>query len=170
MIRDLYAETEPLLAAAQCKDGVPPKMRLTPYRNIRDLLSMHAKTSPEKTFIIFYDDDEGRESLTYAEFNARVHQAANFMAEDLGVRRGDRVATMAYNHLDAVLIYFACWVIGAAVAPQNVAEDDKRIAFILRDSQAKVCFVRGDYIDRAQSIIPGTRGRAEYPAHHPGRR
>ena len=158
MIRDLYAETEPLLAAAQCKDGVPPKMRMTPFRNIRDLLSMHAKTSPDKTYIIFYDDDEGRESLTYAEFNARVHQAANFMAEDLGVRRGDRVATMAYNHLDAVLIYFACWVIGAAVAPQNVAEDDKRIAFILRDSQAKVCFVRGDYIDRAQSIIQGPEG------------
>ena len=153
MTRDFHAETAPLLAAAQQKDGAPPSMRMAPFRNIRDLLSMHAKTSPDKTFIIFYDDDDQRHALTYAEFNARVHQAANFMAEDLGVRRGDRVAVIAYNHLDAVLIYFACWVIGAAVAPQNVSEDDKRIAFILRDSEAKICFVRGDYMQRAQGII-----------------
>ena len=158
MTRDFYAETAPLLSAAQQKNGIPPSMRMAPYRNIRDLLSLHAKSSPDKTYIIFYDDDDSRHALTYAEFSARVHQAANFMVEDLGVRRGDRVATIAYNHLDAVLLYFACWVIGAAVAPQNVSEDDKRIAFILRDSEAKVCFVRGDYMARACQIIHGDDG------------
>ena len=53
------------------------------------------------------------------------------------------------------MIYFACWVIGAAVAPQNVAEDDRRIAFILRNSEAKVCFARTEYLERAESIIGG---------------
>ena len=76
-----------------------------------------------------------------------MHQAAGFLYDDLGVRRGDRVATIAYNHLDTVILYFACWLIGAAVAPQNVAEDDRRIAFILRNSEAKVCFVRAEYLD-----------------------
>ena len=80
------------------------------------------------------------------------------MVEDLGIRRGDRVATIAYNHLDTVLIYFACWVIGAAVAPQNVAEDDRRIAFILRNSEAKVCFVRSEYMERVQNIVQGVDG------------
>ena len=155
MLRDTYAETAPKLAAAQCKAGVPPQMRKTPFRNLRDLLSLHAKASPDKTWLIFYDDDDQRATLTYAEFNARAHQAANFMVEDLGIQRGDRVAVMAYNHADTVLLYFACWIIGAAVAPQNVAEDDRRIAFILRDSEAKVCFVRGEYLERAGRIIDG---------------
>ncbi len=140
---------------AHLKDGIPQEMRKVPFRNIRDLLSLHSKTSGQKTFLIFYDEDGSRQELNYAEFNARVHQAANFMYEDLGIRRGDRVATIAYNHVDTVLIYFACWVIGAAVAPQNVAEDDRRIAYILRNSEAKVCFVRVEYLQRAENIISG---------------
>ena len=140
---------------AQMKDGIPASVRKVPFRNIRDLLSLHSKASGDKTFLIFYADDGARQELSYAEFNARVHQAANFMHDDLGIRRGDRVATIAYNHVDTVLIYFACWVIGATVAPQNVAEDDRRIAFILRNSQAKVCFARGEVLERAERIING---------------
>ncbi|CAG0977679.1 partial fatty-acyl-CoA synthase, partial [Anaerolineae bacterium] len=59
-------------------------------------------------------------------------------------------------HSDTVIIYFACWKIGAAVAPQNVAEDDRRIAFILRNSEAVVCLVREEYLERAEAIIQGT--------------
>lgn len=158
----MTSDTDSLTAAniyqAHLKDGIPQESRKVPFRNIRDLLSMHSKTSGQKPFLIYYDEDNSRQELSYAEFNARVHQAANFMVEDLGVRRGDRVATIAYNHIDTVLIYFACWVIGAAVAPQNVAEDDRRIAFILRNSEAKVCFVRVEYLERAENIIDGVDG------------
>ena len=143
---------------AHIKDGIPQEMRKVPFRNIRDLLSLHAKTSGQKPFLIYYDENGSRQELRYSEFNARVHQAANFMYEDLGIRRGDRVATISYSHVDTVLIYFACWVIGAAVAPQNVAEDDRRIAFILRNSEAKVCFVRVEYLERAENIIGGIDG------------
>ncbi len=149
------SQTQANLSRAHLKDGVPQEMRKVPFRNIRDLLSLHSKTSGNKTFLIYYDDDDSRQELSYAEFTARVHQAANFMYEDLGVRRGDRVSTIAYNHVDTVLIYFACWVIGAAVAPQNVGEDDRRIGFILRNSEAKVCFVRTEYLARAKGIIRG---------------
>ncbi len=148
---------------AHIKDGQPQERRKVPFRNIRDLLSLHSKTSGRKTFLIYYDDAGERQALTYAEFNARVHQAANFMCEDLGIRRGDRVATIAYNHIDTVLIYFACWVLGAAVAPQNVAEDDRRIAFILRNSEAKICFVRAEYLERAAGIISGAADGAGAP-------
>lgn len=155
MSRELDSQTKANLYQAHVKDGAPQEMRKTPFRNIRDLLSLHSKASGGKTFLIYYDADDKRQALSYAEFNARAHQAANFMVEDLGLRRGDRVATIADNHIDTVLIYFACWVIGAAVAPQNVAEDDRRIAFILRNSEAKVCFARTEYLERAEAIING---------------
>ncbi|HLU08770.1 MAG TPA: class I adenylate-forming enzyme family protein, partial [Oceanobacillus sp.] len=57
---------------------------------------------------------------------------------------------------DTVILYFACWLIGAAVAPQNIAEDDRRIAFILRNSEAVVCFAREEYLERAERIIYGS--------------
>jgi long-chain acyl-CoA synthetase len=144
------------ISAAQTLNGVPQQHRKVPYDNIRQLLSQHARTTPEKTFMIHYDADGNREELTYSEFNARAHQVANLLHEDLGVKRGDRVATIAYNHSDTAIIYFACWLIGATVAPQNVSEDDQRIAFILRNSEAVICFVRGEYLERAEKIIHST--------------
>ncbi len=146
---------QPLLTNAQTIYGLPPTHRLVPYQNIRHALSLHATITPDKTFLIHYDADGSREEFTYAQFNARVHQTAGFLYDDLGVRRGDRVATLAYNHIDTVLVYFACWLIGAAVAPQNPAEDDRRIAFILRNCEAKVCFARHDTLERAAAIIHG---------------
>ncbi len=158
MTRDMDSLTEANLYQAHIKDGLPQEKRKTPFRNIRDLLSLHSKTSGGKTFLIYYDADDERQALSYGEFNARAHQAANFMVDDLGIRRGDRVATIADNHIDTVLIYFACWVIGAAVAPQNVSEDDRRIAYILRNCEAKVCFARAEYRQRAEAIINGVDG------------
>lgn len=153
------ATTENNIHAARHVNGIAPETRLVPYRNIRHLLSMHTKSASKATYMIYLDGvgnrETYRETLSYVEFNARVHQVANFLHDDLGVRRGDRVATIAHNHTDTVIIYFACWVIGACVAPQNVAEDDRRIAFILRNSEAKICLVRSEYIERAERIISG---------------
>ena len=148
-------QTQANIHAAQHVHGVPPEARKVPYRNLRHLLSLHATVTPEKVFLIHYDGDGQREEYTYAEFNARVHQAAGFLYDDLGVRRGDRVATIAYNHVDTVVIYFACWLIGATVAPQNVAEDDRRIAFILRNSEATVLLAREEYLERAERLVGG---------------
>ena len=141
------------LYAAQHVDGVPPERRRIPYRNIAHILSMHTRFATEKTFLIHLDKDGNRETFSYADFHARVHQAAGVLYHQLGVRPGDRVATIAYNHSDTVIVYFACWLIGAAVAPQNIAEDDRRIAFILRNSEAVVCLVRNEYLERAERII-----------------
>lgn len=141
--------------SAHLLHGLPATLRKVPFTNIRQVLSLHAKTAPNAPYLIHFDGDGNREELNYIEFNARVHQVANFMHDDLDIQRGDRVATIAHNHSDTVLIYFACWIIGATVVPQNIAEDDRRMAFILRNSESKVCFVRGDYLERAQAIIEG---------------
>lgn len=155
-VTELESVTLGNIYAARHVYGLPPEHYLVPYRNIRQILSQHAKTSPAAPYLIYVDKDGQREQLSYSEFNARVHQVANFLHDDLGVRRGDRVATIAHNHSDTVLIYFACWVIGACVAPQNVTEDDRRIAFILRNSGAKAVLVRADYLERAERIIFGS--------------
>lgn len=155
MTESLDAATLANLRAAHVVNGVPGDHYKVPFRNFRQLLSLHARSDPDKTFLIHYDQEGRREALSYGEFNARVHQTAHLLA-DLGVRRGDRVATIGYNHSDLVILYCACWLLGAAVAPQNVAEDDRRIAFILRNSQAVIAFVRPEYLERARRIIRGT--------------
>lgn len=156
MILHTDFETEAKITAAHHCHGVPASQHKVPYRNIQHLLALQSRNSPEKPFLIHYDNDGTREVFNYEVFRQQVYQVANFLVHDLGVQRGDKVATIAYNHSDTVLIYFACWMIGAVVAPQNITEDDRRIAYILRDSEAVVCLVRGEYLERAIHIIQST--------------
>lgn len=151
-MNELDRQTQENILAARTLNGIPPTHHLVPYRNISHMLENRAAESPEKVWLIHYDADGNRDELTYGEFNARANQIANFLAAH-GVKRGNRVATIAYNHSDTVLIYFACWKIGAAVAPQNVAEDDQRIAYILRNSESVIALVRPEYLERAENII-----------------
>ncbi|NDJ62533.1 MAG: acyl--CoA ligase [Chloroflexi bacterium] len=152
---DLDAATVANIHAAQTVNGIPPQQPRVPFRNLRHLLSLHATVTPEKDFLIHYDGDGARHTFTYAAFNGLVHQAAGFLYDDLGVRLGDRVAALGYNHHDTVILYCACWLIGAVVAPLNVAEDDQRLAYILRNSEAVVCLARTEYLARAAQIING---------------
>ena len=143
------------IRAARTYKGIPPDEHLVPYENFADLLEKHVAEKPDKVYLIHYDADGNRETFTYAELNARVNRIANFLVNELGVRRGDRVATIGYNHSDLVAIYFACWKVGATVAPQNVAEDDERIGYILRNSESVVVFARPEYLERAERIVHG---------------
>lgn len=144
-----------LIRAARTFKGRPPEDHGIPYASVGDLLDRRAAEMAHKPFLIYYDEAGQRSEYTYAEFNQRVNQAANFLSRVLGVRRGDRVATIGHNHADLVVIYFACWKLGAAVAPQNVAEDDVRINYILRNSEAVVLLAMDAYLDRAEGIVHG---------------
>jgi long-chain acyl-CoA synthetase len=153
MSRHASSDTLARIAAARTHEQAPSLLPQVPFRNLRHLLSLHASATPDAPFLIHYDANGQREALSYAEFNMRVHQAAGFLYDALGVRRGERVATLTYNHLDTVVLYFACWLIGASVAPQNPSEDDRRIAFILRSSGVRVFFVHSEYMARARSLV-----------------
>src|SRR5579859_6905263 len=101
----LDIQTQANIAAAQAYRGRPASQYLVPYRNVGHLLDMRASESPDKIFLIYYDISGNRSEYTYADFNARVNQTANLLANELGVRNGDRVATISYNHADTVILY-----------------------------------------------------------------
>lgn len=140
--------------------GRAPEDYIVPYKSTKNLLEMRTKESPDKVFLISYDRTGQRRELTYGMISTMVKQGANVLVNKLGIRPGDRIATMAHNCTDMVVIYLAAWAIGAAVAPQNMGEDDDRIGYILRNSQAKVLFALEDYLERASKIagdIPNVR-------------
>ncbi|HMO58061.1 MAG TPA: class I adenylate-forming enzyme family protein, partial [Roseiflexaceae bacterium] len=132
--------------------GLPPDTYLVPYASLGDALETHARRTPQRPFLIFLDDDGGRAAYSYAEFDHLVNRMANLLVSRYGVRRGERIATLAYNHPDTLLVYFACWKIGATVAPQNASEDDHRIRFILENAAARLLFAMPAYAERAAQL------------------
>jgi long-chain acyl-CoA synthetase len=119
-----------------------------------DLLARRVADGADRPFLIHYDPESGRRVFTYREFQERVHRIARQLAGRLGLRRGDRLATVAENHADTVCLYFAAWTLGAAVVPINVGEDDERIAYILDHAEASVAFVRPAYLERVRALQP----------------
>jgi acyl-coenzyme A synthetase/AMP-(fatty) acid ligase len=99
-IADLDARTLENIQAARTYKGIPPDQYLVPYHSIGDLLDRRAAETAHKIYLIHYDADGQREEFTYSDFNQRVNQIANVLAKELGVRCGDRVATIGHNHSD----------------------------------------------------------------------
>jgi acyl-coenzyme A synthetase/AMP-(fatty) acid ligase len=118
---------------------------MLPFRNIRDLIGLHAKVSPRKNALIYYDEKQQRQSLSYLELVGKSHQVANLLYEDLGVQRGDSIAWLGANHENLVLLHCAAWVLGASL----VAADSPALS----RTNAKICFALHDKLEAAQAIM-----------------
>ena len=132
---------------------IPATNPQVPYSNISDLLRQQVDKFGNKPWLIFYADvHEMRRTYTYKEFYELTCKTANFLLKQ-DISRGDKIATIAYNHPDTVIQYFAAWMVGAVVVPINVGEDDKRISYILHNSRSKLVFVREEFFERVENIL-----------------
>src|SRR5580658_129685 len=74
--------------------------------------------------------------LTYGQLRDQVFAMASTLAE-LGISRGDRVATVLPNGLPAIVSFLASSIAGTA-APLNPGYRQDEFAFYLDDTSAKV--------------------------------
>lgn len=120
---------------------------LVGYKNIFGILQKHLKEKPDQEYLKFYDDNGNVISYNYYEFVGKVFKLGNFLLGN-NIGKGDRVATFSHNHSDTVILYFACWAIGAVVVPINASEEPARVKYILEHSNAKIVFTREIYLDK----------------------
>jgi long-chain acyl-CoA synthetase len=149
---NLNAETIPLVHHARSLSNRDLNDRLVPYPNIGAVLSKWARETPDNRFLSFYEDDGSRvadASLSYAQFEAKVRRVASYLIGPLGLKIGDRIATLMVNDPQQVLLYFSAWLAGITVVPINCGEDDERIAFVLDNARVKVAFVTSGQEHRA---------------------
>lgn len=100
---------------------------------------------------------DGDRRFTYREFFERCDRWSSAL-QKLGVKPGDRVATIAPNmhaHLEA---FYAVPQIGAVIVPINFRLTAADFAYILKHSGSKAVCVHADYLDAVDSIrdqVPG---------------
>lgn len=145
--------TEHYSAPARHAYGLPPVQHAVPYRNIRELLSSRQEESARHPYLLVYNAPGDREKIAYSEFSARVNQVANFLQDDIGVRRGQRVAVMCPDDDTTVLTYFACWLVGASVVPLDASLSDDQVMAALNDSGAAACLVEFSSLDRIDNLV-----------------
>lgn len=108
--------------------------------NIGILLKGHAKFRPHETAIVFKD-----KRLTYQAYNRRVNRLANALTE-MGVGKGDKVATILGNCLELMDCYWACAAMGAVIVPLSPLLRSAGLTRLLNDADATVVIVDGDMV------------------------
>ena len=120
------------------------------FSNFSDLCAARAHSSEH--FLTYIDDKGEKKSFTYQEFITVANSTSSYLL-DQGLKKGDRIATIAHNHWQTIIHYFAAWQIGLTVVPVNLSEDDDRIVYILKNGSIKLAFLLDSYKERIQSII-----------------
>ncbi len=82
---------------------------------------------------------------TYAQYYARTCQLAHAL-KGLGVGRGDKVATFAWNHHRHLEAYFAAPCMGAVLHTVNIRLPSEHIVFVLNHAEDKVLLVDADLL------------------------
>ncbi|MBI5878043.1 MAG: long-chain fatty acid--CoA ligase [Chloroflexi bacterium] len=82
------------------------------------------------------------ERLTYGEWGRRVNQLANALKR-LGVGRGDRVGTLAWNNTRHLEAYLAVPSMGAVLHTLNLRLPLDQLAYIINHAEDKVIIVDG---------------------------
>ena len=148
------------IAQARRIEGDSPVL---PWASFADFFKsrVYDRTLIHRSFLIYCDDDRGvHYSYTYAQFGTVVQEAAAFLHDRVGLRRGDRLATVLFNHDVTVILYFAAWLSAVTVVPINVEESPDKKRFILEHSEAvAVCCWHSDVeeLKELQRDLPSLR-------------
>src|SRR5437763_12120357 len=104
--------------------------------NLSDFIARNAAFTPHKVALRY-----AGQSLTYAAFWQRIVAASRALRSQLGVRRGDRVAMVATNHPDYLVLLYACARLGALLVPLNWRLAVPEQVYILCDASVKALVV-----------------------------
>jgi fatty-acyl-CoA synthase len=99
------------------------------------MLRRSAARHPGRTALLFDD-----RSWTYAELDDAVTRAAGMLL-DLGLERGDRVATYGRNSDAYLLAYLGCARAGLVHVPINYALTGDELAYLVADSGSRAVLV-----------------------------
>ena len=101
--------------------------------DLSDLIERNAAFTSDKPALRFAD-----RAISYAAFAMRIAATARGLRGEFGVRQGDRVAILATNHPDYLVLLYACARLGAILVPLNWRLAGPELQFILADAGVKL--------------------------------
>src|SRR5215510_4627546 len=119
-----------------------------------EIVRRQARYRPHRTAYVI-----GERRVTYRELDATTNRLAHALRA-LGVRHGDRVATLATNRVEYPAIYFACAKLGAIHVPVNFRFRAGEVRYVLAQSEASVWLhadAHADVVGEVRDALPALR-------------
>jgi len=144
--------TKDNLYNAHCLGESKPDEYFVVYKNIQVLLEKRIKVNYDKEYLCYYNEAGEVTRFSYRDFIKKSFQLANWMLKE-GIKKEDRIGTFLHNHYDTVILYYACWSIGAVVVPVNVSEEPERVNYIFANSKAKMVFTLSMFDEKLKNAV-----------------
>jgi len=103
--------------------------------------------------IVTRRDDGSSIRHSYREFDERVRRLSSALAS-IGVKPGDRVATLIWNNHEHLELYFAVPCAGACLHTANLRLSEEHIAYTINHAGDKALFFSPDLLPLVESIAP----------------
>lgn len=110
-------------------------------RTVVERFRARVERQPHRPALRYHHGDDWR-ALDWGEYGRAVDEAAAGLLM-LGIGRGDRVGILAGNRPEWHIADLAVMSIGAVTVPIYPTSSSPQVAYILRDSGARICFVDG---------------------------
>jgi fatty-acyl-CoA synthase len=94
---------------------------------------------------------DSKRALTFAEWDDRATRLANALL-GLGLKKGDRVALLAYNAVEWMEIYVGLARAGLVSVPLNFRLIGPDVAYIVSDCEARAVIAQTDLCDRVDTV------------------
>lgn len=93
--------------------------------------------------------------VTYKELLKFAVKLAGYLQE-LGIKKGDRVAIMLPNTIQSVIAYYGILMAGGIVVQTNPLYMERELEFQMKDSGAKAIITLDILVPRVSKVIPHT--------------
>jgi len=129
--------------------------------NVGEWIYKRALTYPDRPFLKC-------DNLEYnnKQFNEKVSQMAHALIK-LGVKKGDRVATLMVNSSEFLEIFFACAKTGMIIVPLNFRLAVPELEYIINDCTPGILIYSSDFIEKVEEIKT-TSGKIKHYLKHKG--
>ena len=107
---------------------------------IDKILLSSVRNNPDQ--VISY---QGRENITYEEFNERVRNLASSLLK-LGVRKGDRIAVIDWDTTRYLEAYYAIPMIGAVLHTVNIRYPPEMIFYSMQHAEDTYVIIRDEFV------------------------
>ena len=114
--------------------------------NTSEFLNISSLIVPDRIAIIF----EGQK-ISYFDLLKRVHVLANSL-NDIGLKSGDRIATIEVNTPAHIELYFAAAFLDLVYVPLNFRSTKEELSHMLKDASPKIVFSGERYIAMLDSL------------------
>lgn len=116
-------------------------------RVLPKILADKAATVPDRPYLQYQDGPE----VSYREVDLMTNRIANGLSA-LGVKKGDKVALLLPNSLEAIYLWFGCNKLGVVDVPINLANKGWFLSHVINDSESKILVIDRQFLDRLYTI------------------